>query len=55
MAALPADCELLITGVGGPQLAQAVHRMTPRATLVAYGRAGGDAATEISAERLPEQ
>ena len=38
---------LVLDGVGGPQLAQAVHHMAPGATLVAYGRVG-DAASEIS-------
>lgn len=38
---------LVLDGVGGPQLAQAVHRMAPGGTLVAYGRVG-NAGSEIS-------
>ena len=34
---------LVLDGVGGSLLAQAVHRMAPGATLVAYGRAGNPA------------
>jgi NADPH2:quinone reductase len=38
---------LVLDGVGGPQLAQAVHRMAPGGTLAGYGRVG-NAASEIS-------
>jgi NADPH:quinone reductase len=38
---------LVLDGVGGPQLAQAVHRMAPGGTLAAYGRVGNEA-SEIS-------
>jgi NADPH:quinone reductase len=38
---------LVLDGVGGPLLAQAVHRMASAAVLVAYGRAGNPA-SEIS-------
>jgi len=38
---------LVLDGVGGAVLAQAVHRMAPGAVLVAYGRVGS-AASEIS-------
>lgn len=38
---------LVLDGVGGSQLAQAVHRMAPGATLAAYGRVG-DGTSEIS-------
>jgi NADPH:quinone reductase-like Zn-dependent oxidoreductase len=37
---------LVLDGVGGPQLAQAVHRMAPGATAVVYGGPGGP--TELS-------
>jgi len=39
--------QLVLDGVGGPLLAQAVHHMAPGATLVAYGRVGNPA-SEIS-------
>ena len=38
---------LVLDGVGGDLLAQAVHRMAPGATLVAYGRVG-NAASQVS-------
>lgn len=38
---------LVLDGVGGPLLAQAVHRMAPGGTLAAYGRVGG-AVSQIS-------
>jgi NADPH:quinone reductase-like Zn-dependent oxidoreductase len=38
---------LVLDGIGGPLLTQAVHRMAPGATLAAYGRADGRPA-EIS-------
>jgi len=38
---------LVLDGVGGPQLAQAVHHMAPGATLAAYGRVG-NAASQVS-------
>lgn len=38
---------LVLDGVGGPAVAQAVHHMAPGATLVAYGRVG-NVASQIS-------
>jgi NADPH2:quinone reductase len=38
---------LVLDGVGGPQLSQAVHRMAPGATLAMYGRVG-NSTSEIS-------
>jgi NADPH:quinone reductase-like Zn-dependent oxidoreductase len=38
---------LVLDGVGGPQLALAVHRMAPGATLAMYGRVG-NSTSEIS-------
>jgi NADPH:quinone reductase len=38
---------LVLDGVGGPQLADAVHRMAPGGVLVAYGRVG-NAASQVS-------
>jgi len=45
---------LVLDGVGGPMLAQAVHRMAPGATVATYGRVGGQTA-EISISDFYQQ
>lgn len=40
--------DLVLDGVGGPVLAEAIHRLAPGATLVAYGIAGGADRTPLA-------
>ena len=37
------DIDVVVDGVGGPALVDAIHHLTPGGTAVAYGRAGGEA------------
>ena len=39
------DIDVVLDGVGGPALVDALHHLVPGGTAIAYGRAGGEAST----------